>query len=267
MAIRYVVIYLFACILLLSGCAETNKFTGPKLEVKQYSVETVTIEKPLDLSIISDSGNIEIYTWNKKEIKFEITKKIKGFQNKETLERNFYDFQLKIEKENDKVNFNVKYKGKINSPIDRSVDLKIFIPQKISNIDCKMDLGKIKILDEIKCNLKIEINMVDTEINMFQGKLIFKGDMGDLRINNGRILADSSVKINIGSIIIKGALASNGEYDFETGIGNLDLTFPKKSKIKVESIGTLDVNEFEKEDSETRVKVNTGMGKISLTKY
>ncbi|MDO8610327.1 MAG: hypothetical protein Q7R95_07290, partial [bacterium] len=155
----------------------------------------------------------------------------------------------------------------IKNPISRSVDLKIYVPQKISNINCKIVSGKIKIFDQIKCNLNIEMNMVNTEISVFKGKIVLKGDKGDLRINSGQLLPDSFVKLNNGSIIIKAELASQGKYDFETDIGNVDLTFPKESKINIENIGMLDVNEFISEDATTKVSVVTGMGKITLKKY
>lgn len=263
---RFLLVIIY-CLFLFSSCAETDRIIGPKLEITQYSSKSFKLEKHLDLSITYDSGNLEIYTWNKREIKFEITKKIRSVQEANTSENKFNDFDIIVKQENNKVIFNSKYKGNIKNPIDRSIDLRIYLPQKNSNIYCRMDLGKIKIFDEINCNLNIQMNLIDTEINKFEGKLILKGDMGDLRLNGGLLLPDSSVKVNNGNIIIKSEIVNQGKYDFETGIGNIDLTFPKDSNISLEKVGALAVNEFIPNDNSTKVSATTGMGKISIRKY
>jgi hypothetical protein len=267
MKVRFILFYSLVWLYLLTGCSNEIKLIGPKQEVSQYSAEVFNIKNSVNLSINNDTGNVEIYVWNKKEIKFEITKKLRGAQSKVDLLKKLNDFILKIKNENDNIYFNAKYKGNIKSPFDRSIDLKIYLPQRISEINCKMDIGKIKIFDEINCNLNIQMNMVDTQINMFKGKLEIKGDMGDLRINDCEILPDSFVKINNGSIIIKGNLINQGKYDFETGIGNIDLSFPVESKLNIESVGAMDKNEFTSEEGAAIVRVESGMGKISINKY
>jgi len=257
---------IFAICVVLCGCASQNADIGPKREVAAYSEHVFKVSKPPGVDITSDSGNIEIYSWDRKEVKFEVTKKIRGIREKDLLEKELEGFKVDIEQQGDDIFYQTSYKGHMKNQIDRAVDLKIFIPKKIKSIDCRLDLGKIKIYDDLECELNMTINMANVDINRFEGKINLDADMCDLRISNGRLDADSKVKINMGSIQIKGEY-QGGSYDFDTNMGNVELNIPAGLKVSLETVGTVEANEIESGDYPVALRIRSGMGKIALKKY
>ena len=261
-AIMGLIIYCLA----LSGCASLNDM-GPKREVSQYSEKTLEVQQPLELGLISDSGDIEVYTWDKGEVKFEITKKIRGAKDNAELENKLKDFNISVSQDQAKITLKSEYKGDIKSQADRRVDLRIYIPKKIKSIDYKMDTGSIKFLDDINGELKGDTNMVNTDINRFEGQISIKGSMGNVNIANGKISGNSSITEDMGNISIKSEFEDNGSYAFAVNIGNIDLKLPSDSHISFESVGESEINEFPTAACPTKIKLSSGMGKISIRKY
>ncbi|HPD00670.1 MAG TPA: hypothetical protein PLA01_04885, partial [Acetivibrio sp.] len=70
---------------LFSACTVSMVEPGPKNEVNSYIERVIKADKPLVLDLFCDSGNIEVYTWEKSEIKFEVTKRVRGVLKKEIL--------------------------------------------------------------------------------------------------------------------------------------------------------------------------------------
>lgn len=255
------------CFVLLSACSTGNINLGPKREVTSYSEKTFPAEQPPELDIACDSGDIEIYSWNKKEIKFEITERVRGIQTKEILQKKLKDFDVTMKQEGNKILFKSQYKGSIKSPADRSVNLKIYLPKRVLAMKYQMDIGTLKFFDDVSCTLTAQLNMVNTSINKFDGKFNVTADMGNVRVDSGFIKQGSSIKTNMGNIIIKSGFEESGEYSFETEMGNIDLTLPAHTKAAFESIGAVEVNELQASASAANVKLRSGMGKISIRKY
>jgi hypothetical protein len=252
---------------LFSGCTSAGTVLGPKREVNSYSEKTVEAEKPLVLDIVCDSSNIEVYTWDKNEVKFEMTKRVRGAEAEEVLAQKLDSFNVDIDKNESNIVFKAEYKGKDKNPIDKSIDLKIYIPKAENTLNLKLDIGNIKFYDDIKGVLNADINMANMEINRFVGVVNIKGDVGNVKISSGRISGKSGIIKNIGSISVKAELEKGGDYTFKTGTGNIDLMLPKESEVSFESVGELEVNEFSDFSYPTKAKVETSMGKIAITGY
>lgn len=251
----------------LTGCSDSMVGFGPKKEVVSYSSTTIPVEEPGDLLISCDYANIEIYTWDKKEVKFEIAKKVRGGEEKGVLEKKLDDFKIDTGSEGKKVFFESRYKGSIKSPADKSVDLKAYIPRDISTVSYKLDIGSVKVLDDLRCGLNADIDMANTEINRLEGKLDFKANMGNLKIAAGKIEKGSQVIIDQGNINISSEFDNEGDYNFETGMGNIELVLPSDSHVSFDNIGTVAANEFEKGTYPTKTRLCTSMGKISIKRY
>jgi len=252
---------------LFSGCASSGIALGPKMEVNSYSEKVIEAEKPLVLDISCDSSNIEVYTWEKNEVKFEMTKRVRGVEEEEILTQKLNNFSVDIDKIENNIIFKSEYKGKDKNPIDKSVDLKMYIPKATETLNLQLDIGNIKFYDDIRGVLNADINMANMEINRFVGVVNIKGDVGNVKISSGKILGQSSIVKNIGSISVKTELEEGGNYTFKTGTGNIDLMIPKESKVSFESVGELEVNEFNDFSYPTKAKVETTMGKIGITGY
>lgn len=254
-------------ITVFSACAVSTVELGPKKEVNSYSEKVIEVVSPLTLELSCDSSNIEVYTWEKQEVKFEVTKRVRGIHEKEILREKLNNFDIDIDKNDDKVFFKSEYKGKDKNPIDRSIDLRMYIPKSVSNLNLKLDIGNIKFYDDIKGTLNADINMANMEINRFVGVVNVKGDVGNVKISSGRIKGESSIIKNIGSISVKAEFDEKGQYVFKTGTGNIDLMLPENSKVSFESVGTLEVNELSDFGYPTKVQVESSMGKIAIKKY
>lgn len=251
---------------LFSACTVSTIEPGPKNEVNSYIERMIKADKPLVLDLFCDSGNIEVYTWEKSEIKFEVTKRVRGVFKKEVLSEKLKNFNIQINKEEDKIVFNSQYEGKDKNPIDRSIDLIVYLPKGVNTLNLKVDIGNIKFHDDIKGILNADINMANMEINKFDGVVNINGDIGNVKISNGKIEGESSIIKNIGSISVKAEFKEDGKYIFKTGTGNIDLMLPEGLQIAFESIGELEVNEFGDSGYPTKAYVETSMGKIAIKK-
>jgi len=266
--------YFYRCIpvitvicVLLSGCSLIEETAvSPKRMVSSYYEEIVKTDKPLELDLAADSANIEVYSWDKKEVKFEITKKVRGTQTREELEKMLNGFNISCTGENGRITFKSEYKGPIRSTVDISIDLKVYIPKKITSVNCKLDIGRIRIYDDMKGSLNVAVNMANVDINKFEGKLNLNADMCDLRIGSGMLADGSLVNVNMGNILINARYEKEGRYNFHTGMGNIDITAPAEQKISFESIGCVDINQFESGSFPVKIELRSGMGKIAIKK-
>ncbi len=252
---------------LFSACTSSTVEPGPKKEVNSYIERVIKADSPLALNLSCDSGNIEVYAWESSEIKFEVTKRVRGVLKKEVLSEKLKNFDIEINKDESKIFFRSEYVGKDKNPIDRSIDLIIYLPKSVDVLNLKLDIGNIKFHDDLKGILNADINMANMEINKFDGVVNIKGDVGNVRISNGKIEGESSIIKNIGSISVKAEFKEEGKYLFKTGTGNIDLILPDNSQIAFESIGELEINEFSDSDYPTKAHVETSMGKIAIKKY
>lgn len=252
--------------LLVSGCTEREVTFDHKIEVSTYTEETVDVDKETNLDIINDTGNIEIYAWNKDKVKFEITKKVRGAEQKEVLKEKLEGFKIDISKSQNKIVFISKYNGNTVSLADRSLDLKVFLPKGTRNIYCKVDLGTIKLYDDLKSDFKAEVETVNVDINKIEGRVNLEGDMSNLTIHEGILKQGSSAKVNFGNITIKAVFEEGCEYSFETGVGNLEFELPEESRVCFRGVGNVEHNEFDDDSYPTKVTLNSGMGKIIVVK-
>lgn len=266
---------LFACILVIislifipCGCKEEKAAEGPIRETVSYCEESVEIDYPLILNVVCDTGNIEFYSWGRNEIKFEITKKIRGIQEKKVLDKRLKGFSIVLEKDRHEVSFRSAYRGYLRKDEDRSLDLRVYLPQRVEELNLKLDRGKIRMYDDIKCQLKADVNMANLSINSFKGYLDIKADVCDLRIDNGRILNGSRVLVNMGSIRIRAEFEKDGDYSFVTNTGDICLLLPADSNVGFETTGIVEANEFTNSAGlPAGIKASSGMGKIEIKKY
>lgn len=233
----------------------------------EHMEKTIQTEKPYALHLSCDSANIEIYCWGEEKTKFEITKRIRGVQNKDVLEDMLDDYEILIAQEGDYVSFKSKYHGKIKNPADFGIDLRLYIPKKIKSLECVLDVGKIVIYDDIKCDISALINMANASINRFEGRLNLKAEMCDLRILGGAIKKGSDVDINLGNIQVKAELENSNDYSFRTNVGNIDLSIPRETNVSFNAVGNVEASDFEHITDMEGIKIKSGMGRIAIKNY
>ncbi|MDQ2085862.1 hypothetical protein RBH29_05350 [Herbivorax sp. ANBcel31] len=264
---KYKIIIIAAMFFIFYGCSASVIEVGPKREVNSYSEKLFEVNENDEISISCDSGNIEFFNWDRKEVKLEIKKRVTGIWQNNNLDEKLHDFKVELIEEDNKIYFDVEYTGKDRNSTDKIVDLKIYIPRCVHVLNLDLDRGNVKFHDDLRGILNVDINTADIEINKFIGKINIKGDVGNVRILNGKLSENSSIIQNIGSINIKSEFEEGGEYRINTGTGNIELWAPENSKVSFESVGAIEENNFKENNYPTKVRVNSSMGKISIKKY
>ncbi len=252
---------------LLAGCSMKQPDLGPKKESRAYETRTVETGETPVLDLDMDYGSIEIFTWGKGQIRFEATKRVRAPWKAEVLEKELDRFSLSLEKDEERVSFKGRYKGRLKSPGDIALDLKVYMPQETRSLKIKLDTGKIQIHDDLFCELSIETAAANTVINRLTGSLRHRGDMGNLVLKGGVMEGECTVSVNFGNIEIRSDFLEGGNYDIKAGAGNVDLKIPAHARVKVAASGDIKTNQFEGVESDTEIKVNSGMGRITVEKY
>jgi hypothetical protein len=261
-----IVIVLMTVVLIPSGCSNKHESFLPKIEVSDYCERTAKIEHALELNLASDFSNIEVYTWDRKEVKFEITRRLRDSEDREVLEKRLADLSIDVEQQENKITFRSEYKGTIKGKNDKNLDLRLFLPQKIRVMNYRIGSGSIKFLDDIKCELNILSKSADIKMNKFSGKLDIEGEIGNVELAGGKIRNNSEIKEKVGNINVNAELEERGTFSFETDVGNVDLVLPKDSDVQVESIGNIAVNDFTYNLLSPKVMVKSNLGKVTIRK-
>lgn len=264
---RITLCIVLSVLLLFSACGTENS-AFPKHSVYGYHNGSIKVNKEtktLDISI--DSGNLEIYCWDKNEIRYEAKHIARGNKSDEELQNLLKKYSIKSNQKEKTISLSVTFAYKIKKAQDFLTDIKVTIPRSIRNINLKQKVGSIIIEDKFDGNISGNLDFVNTEIKEMNGKLIWKCDTGSFRLGSGKLLADSTVNIEAGNISVKAECQRNSQYSFKTDVGNVELNFPVDSDITVDSYGTLQNNQFTGIDGDIKVEASTKMGKISVNGY
>ncbi len=260
------------CILLFlliitTGCRE-EKAVIPKHGASMYddsSIDLSRTTKALDISI--DSGNLQIYCWDKKVIKVEAKHTIRDNKTNEELEELLKKYSIISEEKDNTLFFTVEYDGTIKNHKDIYTDIKLTIPNQINVMNLSQKYGSIILRDKFEGDISANLDYVNSEIKSFKGQLVYNCDNGNVRLNSGRLSNQSYVNIISGNIYIKAQCQEKSKYSFKTKKGNIDLYFPVDSNIKLNSTGTVKNNQFTGEDGDIEVEAFTKMGKISVNEF
>jgi hypothetical protein len=264
LSILLIVLCMFAGI---PGCCMKEEISGPKREAVAYDQKVFKGLTEPEIIIEMDSGSIDIYSWNQSSVKIEITKRVRGMKEHDTLIKELDKFIIVYENENDRVHFSSRYEGNMRNPVDVFADVCVYIPQILSTLECRLDVGKIDIYDDIRCTLIMDVNTVNSDIRRFEGLLNFNAGMGDLTIGGGRLKKGSIISTGMGNITIKAGIETEGEYHLKTGLGNIELSFPESSSPVLQCEGNLQKNEFEDVINGSVFKIESAMGKITVQKH
>ena len=169
--------------LLHTACSVSQPETGPRKEASAYMEDTVEIEGSPELNLLCESGNIEFYSWDRKNIKFEVTKRVTGRGEKSALKDKLDDLEVDITSEGNKVFLEFRNRIKRKKVYDCCVDLRIYMPKGIAEYNLKQDNGNIRFFDDAKGILKVDIACVKLDINRFEGVISVKGNSGSINIS------------------------------------------------------------------------------------
>jgi hypothetical protein len=253
--------------LFFSSCAKNDVKPAPRREVSIYTERTIPAASPYNLSIECDYGNFEFYNWDKKEVKFEITHKVRDGRRKPELDKMLERFKTSTSEEAGKIGLKCSYNGKDGNYEDTFTVVRIFMPAKSSFIDCTLSQGKLKFFDDLNCSLKLDVGNAEVEINRLKGIINYTGSIGNLRISSGVIYSDSSIVTSSGNIRVKACFESPGEYSFNTGAGIIELDLPEELNAVIESNGKCTANVASGADPCSKFLLKCGVGKININRF
>jgi hypothetical protein len=213
-------------LILFTGC-EGDNTAIPKHGASMYDDSSVVLNrgtKTLDITI--DSGYLQIYCWDKKNIKLETKHNIRGNKTDEELEELLKNYSIMSKEEDSTLFFTVDYDGTIKKPQDIYTDIKLTIPKQIKKLNISQQYGKIIIRDKFEGNIEADLDYVNSEIKSLKGQLLYECDNGNLRLNSAKLLNQSFANINSGNIFVKAKCQEKSNYSFKTKSGNIDTGFP-----------------------------------------
>lgn len=262
------IITIMICII-LGACSSDAREAGVRQEASSYEEKIVDVKLPVQLSMDCDYAEIETYSWDREQVKFEITRRIRGNSSRQKLADKLDKLETKIVKKDNQVGITGSCRLKDADYPDSCLELRIYTPRKMSNISCSLKKGKIKLFDNIKCNVDFKVTDASLEINSLQGRITYKGDKGMIRISSGELYSGSSIQVGKGSVEIKASCKEGGEYFVDAGDGFIKLELPSAIKAYFDYPGSDQLgqtDETEGSESRARFRLKSGIGKIEINR-
>ncbi len=223
---------------LLASCGASLAETSVNEKGKADSDGLVIIE--------NIAGSIEIYGWDKNEVKVEgtLSDEVEGLAFKATGKKTI---------------IKVKYPRNIRS-INTGADLVIYVPQEssleIESISCPVEINKFKgnlSAEVISGNVTLAGDCDEVEISSISGDISIVGDCANLKLESisgkieangergevsassitGRItlLYNTFIDLEVESVdsrvLVEGALAKGGKMELESISGNITVVLPE----------------------------------------
>ncbi len=258
---------IFILLIFITGCGDKSPAVS-KSEAFKYNDSSIDLSRETKtLNITIDSGNLQIYCWDKKNIESEVKHIVRDNKEREELEELLNKYSIKAEEKEGTLHLIVDYDGRIKNFQDVYSDLKLTIPKQIKKINIFQKNGSLILNDKFEGNIEAKLESVNTEIKSMKGQLLYECVNGNLRFNSGKLSDQSLIDISSGNIYLKAECQEKSKYSFNTENGNIDLYFPIDSKVSIESSGTVTNNQFNGVEGNIEIEVATIMGKISVNGY
>lgn len=170
--------------------------------------KTVSLSKDGKVVLKNISGNIEVTTWNKNEVKI-LAVKISKTDSEELAKKNFEKVEIEILEEGSTLRINTKYDKNYFNKKNRSVsvDYWLTVPER-ADADMKSISGDV-MLEDIGGDAKADTVSGDVVLRNVEGMLKGKTISGDVEIANAK----------------KGAVCStvSGDVDVRDVVGNVEM--------------------------------------------
>jgi hypothetical protein len=236
-------------------------------EEKFLKTEPLAANGKVYLSNIS--GNIQILTWNRNEVKIDAVKRSTAASLQKAKD-NADMVKIEVGREDGRVNIETKYpEGRAaGRKLDVSVDYTLTVPAaasvtgetvsgdvraagmgglaKLTTVSGNIEAAKMKndgVFTTISGNIALEEIVGDVEANDISGSISLaqlsgtvKAETisGNVDIKNLSGLKSASVSVHSGEITFDGALHPGGRYTFETHSGPITVTLPKDAAFDFE---------------------------------
>lgn len=252
---------------LVTACNKVNGETFPRREVSLYIERIISVPPLFSLDVECDYGNIEFYNWDRQEIKFEITHKVRDSKPVSQLEMMLERFKTSTGENQGSVKFSCSYKGKEGSYEDTFTVIRVFLPDKPVTVSCRLQQGRLSFLDDLETVLLIDTGNTDVKINRLKGTVKYNGENGSFNIDSGFINSKSSIVTKNGNIKIKADFENPGLYKINTGTGIIALDLPESLDAVFESNGSIDTEESTNTIVCSKFLIKNDIGKVEINRF
>src|SRR5665647_819731 len=213
-------ILLLMFFVMLTGCsgAKYKESYYPLQEVNKikikYDVKMFVVQENSSLDVSNNLGNIEVYGWRDSKIKIEIN------NSQDVNNNNSSDSAYECFINDNKVVFKSKYQNEDGS-LQNRIDLKIYIPRHMANLELNMKKCNLTIYDRIDTKINANLENGDVIIRSFEGEINANIKKGNITFESVYLKDKNNVFIEKGNISFKGSIDSNNISVFDTQFGNI----------------------------------------------
>lgn len=254
---------------MLAGCSPAAREAGIRQETSSYEEKAVDVNMPLRLSVDCDYAEIETYSWDREQVKFEITRRVRGNLSKQKLADRLDKLETKITKKDNTVSITGSCRLKYADYPDCCLQLRIYTPRSMKNMDYKLKKGTIKLLDNVKCDVAFAVKDASLEINSLEGKISYKGDAGTVRIFSGILYNGSNIQVGRGNVDIKASCKAGGDYQVNALSGFIKLELPSDINATFDYPGSDQLNRTKDPEgggSPAKFRLKSGIGRIEINR-
>lgn len=247
-------------------------FYTPELTAKERYEEkfekSVTLAKDGEITLSNVSGEIEVKSWNKAEVKIDALKVSRALSLSQAKEK-AQEVEIEVKKEGNTLRINTKFPKRIFKSVKVSVHYSLMIPPKASikvksvsgsitleeiggTVKVNAVSGNIEVMDAkegVDCqtvsgHLMIQDVKGDAELKTVSGKITLERIQGSIEaetVSGGIELREVSkakvvkVKVLSGRIIYEGEISPDGEYRLKSFSGRVEIIIPSDSAFDLEA--------------------------------
>lgn len=203
---KLAVLWVLSSLVVFMGAARLGAMVYDKYEEKFE--KTVSLDRDGKVVLKNISGDIEVATWGKNEVKI-LAVKISKTDSQEQADKNFSKVKIEIQEDGDTLRIDTKYEKDYFNKKNRSVSVNytLTIPDQ-AVADMKSVSGDVT-LEDIGNDAKGETISGDVVLRNIEGSLKGKTTSGDVEVSNAK----------------QGAycLTVSGEVDVRDVVGNVEM--------------------------------------------
>lgn len=261
------IIYLFLTLLCMAmpvGCSKNEQAVQTLRQFdttwqKMLKAENVTV-----LEIRGDTGDIQVFRWNRPEIGIEGKKIIRGAPSQDITAETLKLLNATADQNGERVDIQFKYKGKEQKYLYHTIDMSIYVPSTVQEIKLSQKEGKFRLRDEFSGSLEAQVDAVDMDMGRVEGKVNIQNGSGHIHIAGGWLKNGSYIQAEEGWIKLLTGFDQGQDYHIGTTWGNIYLQIPQSCSASLQTQGAVEGQLPDDTEAAVRVNVSTEMGRIHI---
>jgi len=252
---KKIIYFILAFLFILIVLSFINHILEPKLkdqevlftmEPSSNKYEKITIPMQNKNSVIFNLESIDLnifYHKDKKSINIEYEKIINESLNN-NLENTFKEFTFNVNAIENSIYINASC-GRDEEKFFKRGIINIYASDNIDSYTFNIKEGKIRVFDSYKGVISGDISNSNLIIEKISGVLYIKGERSGIQVKNGKLMAGTDISLDSGNMNIKAEFNTNGPCFFETGNGNISISYKDLDKIYTKQLYSKKRSDYE----------------------